>query len=351
MLGILWGISIDMWDFEKFINNKAVIDDQGNELSYRAFDQHCKKLADIIGKRCLVFNLSRNSIGSLIGYAGMLNNRIVPVMLQAGLDYDLLSGLLEEYKPEYVWLPTEDAQKDSWNQCKKIYKDFDYTLLKTSMVEDRDYLYPELAILLTTSGSTGSQKFVRQSYDNIKANTVSIIEYLNITEEERPITVLPMNYTYGLSVINTHLSAGGCILLTDKSLMQKDFWIFVKNYKATSISGVPYTYEMLKKLRFYNMELPFLKTMTQAGGKLSAGLQKEYAELAKETGKKFVIMYGQCEATARMAYLPPEKALVKTGSMGIPVPGGRFELIDSDNEVINIPDQMGELIYYGKNVA
>jgi acyl-coenzyme A synthetase/AMP-(fatty) acid ligase len=160
-----------------------------------------------------------------------------------------------------------------------------------------------------------------------------------------------MNYTYGLSIINSHIWVGATILITDKSLMQKEFWSFFKEQKATSFGGVPYTYEMLRKLRFMRMDLPSLRTMTQAGGKLTPELHEEFAEYAKSNGKKFVVMYGQCEATARMGYLPSEMAVEKKGSMGVAIPGGRFTLIDVNGEKITQPFVTGELVYDGKNVT
>ena len=163
--------------------------------------------------------------------------------------------------------------------------------------------------MLTTSGSTGSPKLVRLSYENVKANAESIAEYLSIDENERPITSLPMYYSYGISVINSHYIKDATLLLTDHPVIQKLFWMFAQDEKATSIAGVPFTYEMLRRLRIFKMDLPYLKTMTQAGGKLNAKLAKEYIENAQATGKRFFVMYGQTEATARMSYLPLDKAL------------------------------------------
>lgn len=121
--------------------------------------------------------------------------------------------------------------------------------------------------------------------------------------------------------------------------------------RATSFGGVPYTYEMLEKLRFFNMDLPYLRTMTQAGGKLPPQLHKKFAQYAVETGKQFVVMYGACEATARMGYLPHEKALEKYGSCGIAIPGGVFYLIDENGQRIEKPQTAGELVYEGRNVT
>lgn len=160
-----------------------------------------------------------------------------------------------------------------------------------------------------------------------------------------------MNYTYGLSIINSHVQVGATILLTGSTVVSRDFWDFMKREHATSFGGVPYTYEMLKRVRFFRMDLPDLRTMTQAGGKLSPELHKEFAEYAINKNKHFIVMYGQTEATARMAYLPYEKALEKFGSMGIAIPGGRFDLIDTSGKVITEPDVVGELVYEGTNVT
>ena len=336
-----------MWELRDY-KNTAVIDDKGSRLKYSELHNVCEDLWSAIGHRCLVFVLCENSIGSLIGYVSSINNRIVPVMLSANLDKNLLDNLLETYCPAYIWAPS--SKRELFPNNEVVYSTYDYVLIKTSY--DRDYpLHDDLALLLTTSGSTGSPKFVRQSYENIRANTDSIVEYLNLDYTERPITTLPMNYTYGLSIINTHLDVGATILLTDKGLMQKEFWKFFKEQKATSFGGVPYTYEILDKLRMERMDLPSLKTMTQAGGKLTPELHEKFARYAEANGKQFVVMYGQCEATARMGYLPADMAVKKKGSMGIAIPGGKFHLIDVNGETIDTPHTTGELVYEGPNVT
>ena len=144
---------------------------------------------------------------------------------------------------------------------------------------------------------------------------------------------------------------GATILLTSKGIAQKEFWTFFKEQGATSLGGVPYTYEMLDRMRFFRMDLPSLRTLTQAGGKLSTELHRKYAEWCAANGKQFIVMYGQCEATARMAYLPWEKCLEKVGAMGLPIPGGSFELIDTDGRPIEETGVTGELRYHGANVT
>ena len=337
-----------MWDLLKYENNTAIIDETGAAASYGEVEEAGKALAAATGGRCLAASLCRNTIGSVVGYITFINNGIVPMMLSAHLEKELLMKLLDTYAPKFVWVPTE--QTEQFAAWQPVFSYYDYSLLKTSY--NREYpLHDELALLLTTSGSTGSPKFVRQSYKNVASNAESIVQYLKLDAAERPITTLPMNYTYGLSIINSHLSVGATLLLTEKGLMQKEFWDFFKEQKATSFGGVPYTYEMLERLRFFRMELPSLRYSTQAGGKLTPELHRKFAEYAREKGTGFIVMYGQCEATARMGYLPAEKALEKCGSMGVAIPGGKFHLTDADGQEVRSPHVTGELVYEGANVT
>lgn len=333
---------------EKWENNMACIDSKGNRLTYNQLEEYTSELGTVIGSRTLVFSFCENSVGSVVGYVSFLKNKIVPLLLKADIEKELRQNLIELYQPSYVFIPSE--MKEEFREYEVTWEGVGNSLLKTGYSETIE-LFEELALLLTTSGSTGSPKLVRQSYANIQANAESIVEYLELDETERPITTLPMNYTYGLSIINSHLLAGARILLTEATLMDRNFWEFFKAEEATSFGGVPYTYEILKKLRFFRMDLPSLRTMTQAGGKLSPELHKEFAEYAREKGKHFVVMYGQTEATARMAYLPWEKSAEKYGSMGIAIPNGKLWLRDVEGKVITAPDIVGELVYEGPNVT
>lgn len=337
-----------IWDLSKYGEQTALIDEFGNSLKYAELERESCALAERIGKRCLVFSLCRNEIGSVLGYVSCINHGIVPVLLNAHLEEAMLQNLIEMYGPDYLWVPAD--QLEQFPGMEQVYSGHGYALLENK--DAKHYpLYEELGLLLTTSGSTGSPKFVRQSYTNVLDNAMSIVQYLELDETERPITTLPMNYTYGLSIINSHLLVGAAILVTDKGLMQKEFWKFFREEQATSFGGVPYTYEMLDRLRFCRMDLPSLRCMTQAGGKILPELHEKFARYAQENGKKFVVMYGQCEATARMGYLPPEMAVEKKGSMGIPIPGGTFHLIDVNGNAIEEPYTTGELVYEGKNVT
>lgn len=338
---------IDLLDLERYLGKSALF--AGKKIiTYKDLLQEEERIADMIGQRSLLFLLCSNTSASIAGYLACLNHAIVPVMLDSSLDFELMQNLICIYRPEYLWMPEKKA--DDYPFYDEILHMDGYVLLATSE-ENPFSLHDNLALLMTTSGSTGSPKLVRLSYENILANTKSIIDYLDMDSRERGITNLPMHYVYGLSIINTHLLAGGSLVVTDKSLFQKEFWQLVREHEVTNLGGVPYTYEMLNRLRFFRMDLPALRTLTQAGGKLDPELHRKFAEYAEQQGKKFVVMYGAAEATARMGWLPTEDSLRKCGSMGQAIPGGRFELVYEDGRVITETNQIGELVYYGPNVS
>lgn len=338
-----------MWDFSKFKNDTALITEDGNTISYSDLDSLSKELNSNIPPRSLVMHLCTNELGSLLGYISFIQNKSVPILLSASLAKEALQDFINRYSPDYMFLPSD--KEDFISSSEVVYSKFGYSLIKTNLNLKLKTLNNDLALLLTTSGSTGSPKLIRLSYKNLESNTVSIVKYLNIAPQDRAVTSLPMNYTYGLSVINSHLFAGASLLLTTKTIMQKEFWEIFRKFNITSLAGVPYTYSMLDKLQFFKMELPSLKTLTQAGGKLSLGLHEKFASWAKNSNKKFIVMYGQTEATARMSYLPHDQSLQKIGSIGIPIPNGDFEIINEAGIVVSEPEASGELVYVGDNVA
>ncbi len=336
-----------MFGLLNYTTYPAIVTEEGKIYTYGCLNKVAIELSKYIRKKTLVFCLCENTIGSLVGYISFINNHIPTVLLDGSKDLNMILNLINIYSPKYIWV--SNHRKHEFSEGRDVYTNEDYSLLEFN-VSDCEIDH-ELLLMLTTSGSTGSPKLVRLSYANVLSNAESIADYLNITSEERPITSLPMYYSYGLSVINSHLIKGATILLTNKPVVQKEFWTFAKEQKATSIAGVPYTYEVLKRLRIFRMNLPHLRTMTQAGGKLNAAIVKEYVEQAEASGKRFIVMYGQTEATARMSYLPWEKTGEKYSSIGIAIPGGKFSLIDENKNEITTPGIDGELVYAGPNVS
>ncbi|MCI8512482.1 MAG: AMP-binding protein [Lachnospiraceae bacterium] len=334
-----------------YADNLMLLDDAGNRVTYGDFSAFYTETESHLRTRSLLFLFCENSIGSVFFYLLCLNKGLVPLLLDANMDQILARQLVETYTPDYIALPGRRAAPWGALACAE---GFSYAVYENPAAKREDRaggLHEDLALLLTTSGSTGSPKLVRQSQKNITANAASIADYLALSAAERPITSLPMQYTYGLSIINSHLLVGAAVLLTNRTLFEKEFWDFFNAAGATSFGGVPYTYEMLKRLSFFRMELPSLLTMTQAGGKLSPRLHQEFAEYAAKTGRRFIVMYGQTEATARMGYLPAADALRKCGSMGIAIPGGRFRLMEDEKTEVLVPETVGELVYEGPNVT
>ncbi|MCM3389792.1 AMP-binding protein [Ureibacillus chungkukjangi] len=276
----------------------------------------------------LVLILSKNQIEYIGAYVSALNQNHAVMLMSADTNTDLLDHIVREYKPYWI----------IGDQCFDGYRQNE--LIQEKITEDNIQIHTDLAVLLSTSGTTGSQKFVRLSYENILANAEAIVEYLQIDKNERAIMNLPLSYSYGMSIVNSHLLAGATLLLTNQSVMEKSFWSFVEQHEATSLPGVPFTYQMLKRIGFLKKDLPHLKTLIQAGGHLNEKLVKEFGEYTRQTEKRFYVMYGQTEASPRISYIPPSRILDKPSTIGISIPGGELSL----------DPETSELIYKGPNV-
>jgi acyl-coenzyme A synthetase/AMP-(fatty) acid ligase len=211
-------------------------------------------------------------------------------------------------------------------------------------------LFRGLSLLLSTSGSTGSPKFVRLTRANVEANAESIAVALGIGASDRPVAHLPLHYSYGLSVLNSHLWAGATILLTGAGLVSGEFWASLRQHEVDSFSGVPYTYQMLRRLGLGKLDVPRLRIMTQAGGKLDTGNISFFADAMRQRGGSFWTMYGQTEATARITILPPGELPARLGSAGRAIPGGRLSILDDHGAYTTAAGVEGELVYDGPNV-
>lgn len=274
-------------------------------------------------------------------YSACLESR--STILFISLTSNSVNSIIDRFLPNYIISKSKFNLDNSWEIIP-----YDNYIIYVNIVKKKLF---DQQILLSTSGSTGMQKFVRLSVENMYSNAKSIVESLNISSFDITITNLPLHYSFGLSVLNSHLLVGAKVVLTNYSIVQKEFWDLVKRFKVTTFFGVPYTFEILDKIRFYNMDLPHLRLIGQAGGKMKPLLQEKYLKYCTEKGIEYYTMYGQTEATARMSYLPFKQASFKKGSIGIPIPGGRFELRDEFNQIIEDSESEGELVYYGPNVS
>ncbi len=205
-------------------------------------------------------------------------------------------------------------------------------------------LHPELRLLLSTSGSTGSPKLVRLSRTNLESNAEAITSYLGLTADDRAITTLPLGYCYGLSVLHSHLAVGASVVLTDLSVAESELWELARTTGVTSFAGVPHTFDLLDAAGW--PALATLRQVTQAGGRLAPARVAAVAARGRREGWELFVMYGQTEATARIAYLPPPLTEAHPAAIGGAIPGGALRL----DPVAGHPAGVGELVYSGPNV-
>lgn len=331
------------FELEKYGSAPCLLLADESPLTYAHVAQACDEIRTVFSKQSesknLVLVLCENNPEPLVCYLATLRSSNTVMLLSASTDVTLLKHIVELYKPNFLCAPMDHPLAAASQIDHFQYRNYVVSFTGQQQQE----IHNDLGLLLSTSGSTGSPKFVRLSYENVNANAASIASYLMLSADDCPITVLPMGYSYGLSVINSHLSVGARISLTDHSIMTKEFWQVFADHQVSSLSGVPYTYDMLRRLRVERRDLSCLQTMTQAGGKLSDELILHFANIADDNGIRFYTMYGQTEATARISYLPPDRLRSKLGSIGIAIPGGTLN-IQTDN------GDEGEIVYSGPNV-
>lgn len=276
-------------------------------------------------ERRLVLVEGANDLDSLVAYLAALQHGHVALVVPDGRSAQR-DTLVAAYDPDIVC--TAGARDD---------------IRRDASVHD---LHPDLALLLSTSGTTGSPKLVRLSRANVASNAAAIADYLALTPADRAITALPLHYCYGLSVLHSHLVAGASVVLTGLSVVDECFWELFTRTGATTLAGVPHTFDLLATSGFEARDLPTLRQVTQAGGRLDPDAVRRWSRFGRGRGWDLVVMYGATEATARMAYLPPHLTDDHPAAIGIAVPGGRLHLDETADERPGV----GELVYSGPNV-
>ncbi len=323
------------------------VDSSDAVLTVGELNEEKMKLSSLLSARSIVFILCNNTVGALAAYLNTVRLDAVPVMLSSKTDKQLLNNLYEVYQPAYVWCP--DGNDRFFSDASMVYQAKGYQLYRTSnALYD---IHPSLELLMTTSGSTGSPKLVRYKKGNLEANAKNVALAFGWTAEERPLCDLAMNYTMGLNVVNTHIYAGATVYLTNENIMSAPYWDYIKKYQLTNLTQVPFGYELMLKLRFTRMDLPYLTTLSQGGGKLTDKTFETLADYAGKTGKRFIATFGTTETAARMTLLDPALAKEKIGSIGRAIPEGMLMLLDDNGNEITAADTEGELVYSGPNVT
>ncbi len=316
-------------DLGAFGERTALVTADG-EIPYADLAVRVERAAHSLSEtRRLVMVAGANTVDAVVGYLGALAAGHVVLLVPD--EETVIESLTQAYNPDVVCRAADGV----WRQLER-------------RPGSAHQLHPDLALLLSTSGSTGSPKLVRLSYENLRVNAESIASYLGVRDTDRAAITLPLHYCYGLSVLHSSLIRGAGIILTGLSVADACFWKLFRDARGTSIAGVPYTFTLLDRVGFDAMELPHLRYVTQAGGRMAPEVVRRYAELGHRRGFDLFVMYGQTEATARMAYLPPDQALTHPSTIGVPVPGGALRL--APVEEAHGFDDVGELVYSGPNV-
>lgn len=293
--------------------------------------------------RHLAVVICRNDSDCVSGYVGLMRAGAVVLMLHHSVQPEHLKDILTRFSPSLIYAPAGFVDEGH-----PIGRLGGYVLSDTGAAAPE--MHPDLALLLTTSGTTGSRSFVRLSATNFDTNAAAIAEYLEIGGDERAITTMPLSYSFGLSILHSHFMQGARVVVTEESVVNPGFWKLMRSQDVTSLSGVPFIFDMLKKLRFGRMDLPALRTMTQAGGRMSPEMVAEFADLCATSGRRLIVMYGQTEAAPRISWVPWDEVRRRPGSIGKAVPGGRLWL-EEDGEPVTQPGMIGELVFSGDNVC
>jgi long-chain acyl-CoA synthetase len=209
----------------------------------------------------------------------------------------------------------------------------------------------DLAALMFTSGSTGEPKGVMVTHRNIACNTRDIVNYLRLSSNDRALVVLPFFYCFGLSVLHTHLFAGGSVVINNQFMYPEKVLQELETRACTGLAGVPSTYQiLLRQSRFKRSSLPSLRWLQQAGGRLPNPCVQEIAEAFPHV--KFYVMYGQTEGTARLSYLPPDRLQDKLGSIGTGLASTELEVLAADGRPVQPgSDEVGEIVASGDNIT
>ena len=319
------------FDFERFGEKIALVEGDEHSWTYLNFAQACDNFAKRLpDRKSLVLIRADNSALTLIAFMGSMRAGHVVAMAD-WQNSTLIERLNTSYSCDFIYDPKTDQ-------------------LESRQSSDAMDLHTSLALVLSTSGSTGSSKTVRISRSSLKANSTSIAEYMKIKETDIALLTLPLHYCYGLSVATSHLLKGAQLVMGNIELTNPNLEALLRQQRVTTFPCVPYSIDILEMRKFRDWNLPDLRYITQAGGALSPKLVQTYANWAVKTEREFFVMYGATEATSRMSYMCARDALNDPSAIGQAIPQGRFSIIDEEGEFIDTPDLPGELVYEGPNI-
>lgn len=281
------------------------------------------------------------TIDTVCRYLAALRGHRPLALLDPQVEAETRAELIARFEPAALWQPGIEGP------APEGYRQHEYGWIRQAAAA---IVHPDLALLMTTSGSTGAARMVRLSRRGVLANAEAIVQALGITSRDIAPTSMPFHLGYGLSVLNSHLLAGATVVVSAHPVIGPDFWDAVDTYRATSFAAVSHIYELLARLRWTPSSHPSLHTLTQSGSRMRPELIAQLAEALSRAGGRFYLMYGQTEATARIAVLPAHRITDKTTSVGLAVPGGSLSIRMESGEETREPDRAGEVIFRGPSV-
>jgi acyl-CoA synthetase (AMP-forming)/AMP-acid ligase II len=306
------------------------------------------------GQKQLVFLLCGLNSETLIGLLAAAAAGHATALIDPAAPDDVLRSLIEAYQPELILGSRDFGEKLRAAACAAGALDSAESgagaieWIATNAERPSAEIYPPLGLLLSTSGTTGSRKYVRLSRDAVIANARQIAGALAIDQTSVGVAHLPLHYSYGLSIVTSHLVAGGRICLVNDSITSPSFWSKIGNAGGSHFPGVPFHYAALARLGT-GLAPDSIKVFTQAGGALDLRIQRKIHEWAAQRGGQFFVMYGQTEASPRMTTLQHADFATKSGSVGAALTGGRLSILDESGAPAPA-DTIGTVVYEGPNV-
>jgi acyl-CoA synthetase (AMP-forming)/AMP-acid ligase II len=325
-------------------------------ISFKELYHNSLKIASYLkenfGTNENIIVISQNSVFFITVYLGIIKSGNVCVPLDFSIEQGNFNLIASRTESSILFCGKQMISKLELNKFKSIIDEGAFEkIVKDNSISDFliDFDSENLAEIIFTSGSTGKPKGVMISHQNIISNTDSILGYLDLTRDDILLVVLPFYYCYGLSLLHTHLKVGASIVLNNTFMFLGTVFNDLLAYKCTGFSGVPSHFQMMlrKSNIFKSKDFPDLVYVTQAGGKLKNEFIEEFVSLMPNV--KFFTMYGQTEATARLAYLPPEMVLSKIGSIGKAIPNVVLKLMNEEGEEAKI-GETGEIVAKGENI-
>ena len=342
--------------------NKKFILNEREQVSFEELYSRCLTLAHIISDQLGADNkiilISQNNLFFITCYLAIIKSGNVCVPLNPSIEQSNFNYIekVTECKLSFVSEKSNlkliiKSQVLNESSLEKLIEENKDNSKNSRYADFREDAFDEnrLAEILFTSGSTGVPKGVMLTHLNLRANTESILSYLKLTSSDSMLLVLPLYYCYGLSVLHTHLRVGASIFLNNNFILLGSVINNMIKYKCTGFAGVPSHFQMLlrKSQTFKDTTFPHLRYVTQAGGKLHEAFIEEFITAFPTVD--FFVMYGQTEATARLAYLPPSLVKSKLGSIGKPIPGVTLNIVDKEGKLVEV-GKVGEIVVKGDNI-